>query len=91
MIKGTLKPGITLITCDVLIYAPLLRSEQISLPSSDLIAPAITQDNCEKTVAPGSDYEVRVKITDNVEIEVGGASLSNDRQGKLQTAPCAKA
>lgn len=69
MIKHILKIGITLIACNALAYAPLLRAEQLSLPSGDLIAPEITQDTYEETVSPGSDHAVTVKVIDNIGVQ----------------------
>lgn len=51
MLNKTLKAGITLIACNALAFAPLLRAEQLSLPSGDLIAPVTTNVNsqCSRT------------------------------------------
>lgn len=70
MLKRILKTGITLIVCHALAYAPLLRAEQLSLPSGDLIAPVITQEKYEQTVSPGASHEVEVEVTDNVEVKL---------------------
>ena len=70
MLKRILNTGITLIACHALVYAPLLRAAQLSLPSGDLIAPVVTQDKYENTVRPGTDHEVEVKVTDNVEVNL---------------------
>lgn len=70
MLKKILNTGITLIACHALVYAPLLRAAQLSLPSGDLIAPVVTQDKYENTVSPGTDHEVEVKVTDNVEVNL---------------------
>ncbi len=69
MIKHVLKTGIVLIACNALAYAPLLRAEQLSLPGGDLIAPEISQDKYQDTVSPGSDHEIKVKVTDNVDVK----------------------
>jgi hypothetical protein len=70
MLKRILNTGITLIACHALVYAPLLRAAQLSLPSGDLIAPVVTQDKYENTVRPGTDHEVEVKVTDNVDVNL---------------------
>ena len=70
MLKRILNTGITLIACHAMVYAPLLRAAQLSLPSGDLIAPVVTQDKYENTVRPGTDHEVEVKVTDNVEVNL---------------------
>jgi hypothetical protein len=70
MLKRILNTGITLIACHALVYAPLLRAAQLSLPSGDLIAPVVSQDKYENTVRLGTDHEVEVKVTDNVDVKL---------------------
>ena len=65
MLKSILKIAIITIVCNALVYAPLLHAEQLSLPSGDLVAPQITQEIYEQTVAPDSDHRIMVKVTDD--------------------------
>jgi len=69
MLKRILKTGIIIFVCNTLIYTPLLRAEQLSLPSGDLVAPEITQEIYEQSVPPDSDHEIQVKVTDDVGIK----------------------
>lgn len=50
----------------MLAYSPLLRAEQLSLPSGDIIAPEISQEKYVNVVEPGSDHNITVTVTDNV-------------------------
>lgn len=69
MLKNILSTATIIIVCNALAYAPLLRADQLSLPTGDLIAPEITQDKYEETVSPGSDHAVTVKVTDNIGVQ----------------------
>jgi len=69
MLKNILKTAIIAFVCNSLAYAPLLRAEQLSLPSGDLVAPEITQETYVQSVAPGSDHEIMVKVTDDVGVK----------------------
>ena len=69
MLKRILKTAIITFVCNSLAYAPLLRAEQLSLPSGDLVAPEITQEKYVQSVAPDSDHEITVKVTDDVGVK----------------------
>ena len=69
MLKKILKTAIIAFVCNSLAYAPLLRAEQLSLPSGDLVAPEIIQEKYVQSVAPGSDHEITVKVTDDVGVK----------------------
>jgi hypothetical protein len=69
MLKRILKTGIIIFVCNALVYTPLLRAEQLSLPSGDLVAPEITQEIYEQSVPPDSDHEIQVKVTDDVGVK----------------------
>lgn len=69
MLKRILKTAVIAFVCNSLAYAPLLRAEQLSLPSGDLVAPEITQEKYVQSVAPGSDHEIMVKVTDDVGVK----------------------
>ena len=70
MLKKILRKTLVIFLCHALSYAPLVNADQLSLPSGDLIAPVVTQDKYENTVRPGTDHEVEVKVTDNVEVNL---------------------
>ncbi|MCW9013778.1 MAG: hypothetical protein OQL06_08350 [Gammaproteobacteria bacterium] len=69
MIKEILKATVTVLVCNGLIYTPLLRAAQLSLPSGDLIAPEITQEKYVDTVRSGDNHEIKIKVTDNVGVK----------------------
>ena len=66
MLKNILHKGLIFILCHTLTYAPLLRADQLSLPTSDIIAPEITQEQYIDKVAEGANHEITVTATDNV-------------------------
>ena len=69
MIKEIFRKSIVVILCNILAYAPLLRAEQLSLPSGDLIAPKITQEKYDQTISPGSNHNIKVSVSDNVGVK----------------------
>lgn len=69
MKKNLLHHAFVIFTCYSLAYTPLLRAAQLSLPSSDLVAPEISQKNYVETVKPGKNHEVIVTVTDNVGVK----------------------
>lgn len=69
MIKQHLRNAFILFTCHALAYAPLLHAGQLSLPSSDLAAPEITQKEYVDTVGPDENHEIIVTVTDNVGVK----------------------
>lgn len=64
MLKNLLRKGFIILLCQTLAYSPLLRADQLSLPSGDLIAPQITQDKYIDKVDPGADHDISVTVTD---------------------------
>jgi len=68
-LKKLLRQILVIFTCYSLAYAPLLQAAQLSLPSSDLVAPEISQKNYVETVKPGKNHEVVVTVTDNVGVK----------------------
>ncbi|MDH5612646.1 MAG: hypothetical protein OEY66_09360 [Gammaproteobacteria bacterium] len=69
MTRDLLRLALVVFTCHTLAYAPLLRAEQLSLPTSDLAAPKISQEKYIETVEPGKNHEVIVTVTDNVGVK----------------------
>ena len=69
MIKNILRRSLVVIVCQSLAYAPLIRAEQLSLPSGDLVAPQITQEKYINTVKTGADHQITVTVTDNVGVK----------------------
>ena len=67
--KKLLRQTFVIFTCCSLAYAPLLQAAQLSLPSSDLVAPEISQKNYVETVKPGKNHEIVVTVTDNVGVK----------------------
>ncbi len=51
-----------------MIYAPLLRADQLALPSSDMIAPTLIHDKFIGSMASGQDFTFEATVTDNVRI-----------------------
>jgi hypothetical protein len=70
MLKKIFRKTLVIFLCHALAYAPLVNAAQLSLPSGDLIAPVVAQDKYENTVRPGTDHEVEVKVTDNVDVKL---------------------
>lgn len=54
---------------EALIYTPLLRAQELSLPSGDLIAPVVKHDPITKTVDAGTSQSIRATVTDNVGVQ----------------------
>jgi hypothetical protein len=69
MLNKFLRKSTIIILCQSLVYAPFIRADQLSLPSGDLIAPKITQDNYVDKVETGADHTVTVTVTDNVGVK----------------------
>jgi hypothetical protein len=69
MLKRILKTAVITFMCNSLAYTPLLRAEQLSLPSGDLAAPEITQEKYVQSVASDSDHEIMVKVIDDVGVK----------------------
>ncbi len=67
--KKILRTSLVVILCQTLAYAPLLSAAQLSLPSGDLVAPEISQENYINTVKEGDDHPITVTVTDNVGIK----------------------
>jgi hypothetical protein len=66
MIKNIFRKTLVLMLCHALVYAPLLRADQISLPAGDLVAPKITQEQYVDKVAQGANHNITVTVTDDV-------------------------
>ena len=69
MMKQFLHKSLIVILCQSLVYAPLLRAAQLSLPSGDLVAPEISQEQYINTVKKGADHAITVTVTDNVGVK----------------------
>jgi len=69
MKRKLLHQAFVVFTCYSLAYAPFLNAAQLSLPSSDLVAPEISQKNYVETVKPGKNHEIVVTVTDNVGVK----------------------
>jgi hypothetical protein len=69
MRNNVLRSGLIIVLCQTLAYAPILRADQLSLPSGDLVAPEIKQDKYVDTVKVGVDHPISVKVTDNVGVK----------------------
>lgn len=69
MIKNILRRSLVVIVCQTLAYAPLLRADQLSLPSGDLVAPKISQEKYIDKVEKGADHEITITVTDNVGVK----------------------
>lgn len=52
-----------------LIYAPLLRADQLSLPSTDLIAPQVIHDPIKEAMAAGKSQKFSAIVTDNIGVQ----------------------
>lgn len=51
------------------IFSPALGAGQLALPSGDLIAPVVTHESISESLAAGSSYEFKVRVTDNVGVK----------------------
>lgn len=69
MLKKFLRKSLIIFLCQALVYAPLLRAEQLSLPSGDLVAPKIIQEKYVNTVEKGANHQITVTVTDNVGVK----------------------
>jgi hypothetical protein len=70
MLNKILRRSLIILLCQALIYSPLLRAAQLSLPSGDLVAPEISQDKYIDTVEQGVDHQITVTVTDNVGVKL---------------------
>jgi hypothetical protein len=52
-----------------LIFTPLLRAEQLALPSADLIAPQVIHETIKEPSAPGTNQKITAVVTDNVAVQ----------------------
>ncbi len=66
MLRNILRQSLIFFTCYSLVCLPLVQAGQLSLPSGDLVAPKITQEQYIDKVAQGANHEVTVTVTDNV-------------------------
>lgn len=69
MIKRFLKFLFIYVLTLSFIYTPLLRAEQLSLPSADLIAPQVIHENISEPAAPDSNQTFSATVTDNVGVQ----------------------
>jgi hypothetical protein len=69
MIKRSLRFFFIYVLTLSFIYTPLLRAEQLSLPSADLIAPQVIHENISEPAAPGSNQKFTATVTDNVGVQ----------------------
>ncbi|RDH82447.1 MAG: hypothetical protein DIZ80_09145 [endosymbiont of Galathealinum brachiosum] len=69
MIKNILRQCFVFFVCYSLVFAPILRAGQLSLPSSDLVAPEITQKKYVDTVEKNKDHNITVTVKDNVGVK----------------------
>ncbi len=69
MLKHILRQGVVLFTCYSMTFAPLLRAGQLSLPTSDLVAPKITQEKYIDTVEKNKAHKITVTVKDNVGVK----------------------
>lgn len=69
MIKRSLRLFLIYILTLSLTYAPILRADQLSLPSTDLIAPQVIHDPIKEAMAAGKDKKFSAIVTDNVGVQ----------------------
>ena len=55
--------------CSTLAFSPLANAAQLSLPSSDLEAPVITQSEYIDKIKNGNSLRISVQVTDNVAVK----------------------
>ena len=60
---------IALILCVGIIYTPILRAAQLSLPSGDLIAPEVSHEVIPESLEAGSSVQIKATVTDNVGVK----------------------
>jgi hypothetical protein len=58
-----------LLLCVGLIYTPILKAAQLSLPSGDLIAPEVSHEVIPGTLEAGSSLQIKATVTDNVGVK----------------------
>ena len=64
-----LRRAAILIASTALIYQSSLFADQLALPSGDLIAPTVDHEPIGGTIPPGENYQIAVKVTDNVGVK----------------------
>jgi len=67
--KKLLRQSVVLFVCYSMAFAPLLSAGSLSLPSSDLVAPKITQPKYIDTVEKNKDHKITVTVKDNVGVK----------------------
>lgn len=96
MFKKFLKSSVIIFVCTALAYAPLPRAEQLSLSSSDVVAPELTPETYVQSVAPASDHTIKVKVTDDVGIkqvtlyyrDIGKTEHERSTMQKIEKTDC---
>jgi hypothetical protein len=52
-----------------IIYTPILKAAQLSLPAGDLVAPEVSHEVIPDTLEPGSSVQIKATVTDNVGVK----------------------
>jgi hypothetical protein len=58
-----------LLLCQLLILSPLVYADQLSLPTSDLVAPEVSHKAINTTLQEGQSFKLRATVTDNVAVK----------------------
>lgn len=69
MINKTLRQCFVLFACYAIAFSPVIRAGSLSLPSSDLVAPKITQEKYVDTVEKNKSHKITVTVKDNVGVK----------------------
>ncbi len=69
MIRDLFRRSMALLMCFSMAFAPLLRAEQLSLPSGDMVAPSVTQENYVDVIEDEQDYNITVTVKDEVGVK----------------------
>jgi hypothetical protein len=69
MIIHNSRHGLVLLVCFSLVFSPLIRAAQLSLPAADLVAPKITQEHYVDTVEKNKNHKISVTVKDNVKVK----------------------
>jgi hypothetical protein len=64
-----LRAFVALLLCVGLIYTPILKAAQLSLPSGDLVAPEVSHEVIPGTLEAGSSVQIKATVTDNVGVK----------------------
>ncbi len=69
MIREIFRRSMALLMCFSIIFTPLLNAEQLSLPSGDMVAPSVTQENYVDVIEDEQDYDITVTVKDEVGVK----------------------